>query len=104
MPDGQIKDVIAALEPKDFGAFIVGTDGVRIEGLISGQDFVRGLQSSGPSVFNHTVRDPMSSASFRFAGNCAVYSSFGARRWVDSRFCSSVAWTCSKPSLLGSRA
>ena len=60
-PDAKIKDVIAGLEAEDVGALVVSADGQQIEGIISERDVVRGLQSFGASVLDHTVRDLMSS-------------------------------------------
>lgn len=59
MPEVLVIDVIAALEADDVGALVVSNDGVHIDGIISERDVVRGLQSFGPDVLKHTVRDLM---------------------------------------------
>ncbi len=59
MPEVQVIDVIAALEADDVGALVVSNDGVHIDGIISERDVVRGLQSFGPDVLKHAVRDLM---------------------------------------------
>lgn len=58
-PDEKINDVIAALESDDVGALVVSEDGLKIAGIVSERDVVRGLMSFGPSVVDHPVRDLM---------------------------------------------
>ena len=58
-PDAEIAEVLNSLAFKDVGALIVSTDGIRVEGIISERDIVRGLQSVGPDLLNTRVRDLM---------------------------------------------
>ena len=58
-PDAEITDVLNSLAFKDVGALIVSSDGVRVEGIISERDIVRGLQSAGPDLLRRPVRDLM---------------------------------------------
>ena len=58
-PDAEIMDVLNSLAFKDVGALIVSSDGVRVEGIISERDIVRGPQSAGPDLLKQPVRDLM---------------------------------------------
>lgn len=84
-PDALIKDVIASLESDDVGAVVVSTDDIHIDGIISERDVVRGLQSYGPSVLEHPVKDMMTkevvvcTAEDRVAGVMAMMDEYNFR-------------------------
>lgn len=58
-PDAGIVDVLNALASRDVGALIVSSDGIKVEGIISERDIVRGLQSVGPDLLKKRVRELM---------------------------------------------
>ncbi len=58
-PDAEIADVLNSLAFKDVGALIVSSDGIKVDGIISERDIVRGLQSVGPELLKKRVRDLM---------------------------------------------
>jgi len=58
-PDAEIAKVLNSLAFEDVGALIVSSDGIRVDGIISERDIVRGLQSIGPDLLKKRVRDLM---------------------------------------------
>ena len=58
-PDAEIVDVLNSLAFKDVGALIVSGDGIKVDGIISERDIVRGLQSVGPDLLKRRVRELM---------------------------------------------
>lgn len=58
-PDVEIAEVLNSLAFKNVGALIVSSDGIRVDGIISERDIVRGLQSVGPDLLKKRVRDLM---------------------------------------------
>ena len=58
-PDAEIAEVLNSLAFKKVGALIVSSDGIRVDGIISERDIVRGLQSIGPDLLKKRVRDLM---------------------------------------------
>ena len=58
-PDAEIADVLNSLAFKDVGALIVSGDGIKVNGIISERDIVRGLQSIGPELLKRRVGDLM---------------------------------------------
>lgn len=58
-PDAEIADVLNSLAFKDVGALIVSDDGIKVDGIISERDIVRGLQATGPDLLKRPVRDLM---------------------------------------------
>lgn len=58
-PDAEIAEVLNSLAFNNVGALIVSSDGVKVEGIISERDIVRGLQSEGPDLLGKRVRDLM---------------------------------------------
>ena len=58
-PDAEISNVLDCLAHKNVGALIVSRDGIKVEGIISERDIVRGLQSVGPDLLSRRVRDLM---------------------------------------------
>jgi CBS domain-containing protein len=58
-PDAEIAEVLNSLAFKDVGALIVSSDGIKVDGIISERDIVRGLQSEGPDLLKKRVRDLM---------------------------------------------
>ena len=58
-PDAEIAEVLNSLAFKDVGALIVSADGIKVDGIVSERDIVRGLQSVGPDLLKKRVRDLM---------------------------------------------
>jgi CBS domain-containing protein len=58
-PDAEIAEVLNSLAFKDVGALVVSSDGVKVDGIISERDIVRGLQAEGPDLLGKRVRDLM---------------------------------------------
>ena len=58
-PDAEIAEVLNSLAFKDVGALIVSADGIKVDGIISERDIVRGLQSVGPDLLKKRVRELM---------------------------------------------
>ena len=58
-PDAEIAEVLNSLAFKDVGALIVSADGIKVDGIVSERDIVRGLQSVGPDLLTKCVRDLM---------------------------------------------
>ena len=58
-PAAEIAEVLNSLAFKDVGALIVSSDGIKVDGIISERDIVRGLQSEGPDLLKKRVRDLM---------------------------------------------
>ena len=58
-PDAEVAEVLNSLAFKDVGALIVSSDGIKVDGIISERDIVRGLQSVGPDLLKKRVRDLM---------------------------------------------
>ena len=58
-PDAEVSDVLNSLAFKDVGALIVSSDGMKVDGIISERDIVRGLQSVGPELLGRRVRELM---------------------------------------------
>ena len=48
-----------SLASNNVGALIVSSDGIKVEGIISERDIVRGLQSVGPALLGKRARDLM---------------------------------------------
>ena len=48
-----------SLASNNVGALIVSSDGIKVEGIISERDIVRGLRSIGPELLGKRVRDLM---------------------------------------------
>ena len=51
--------MLNSLARKNVGALIVSSDGIKVEGIISERDIVRGLQSAGPDLLKRPVRELM---------------------------------------------
>ncbi|KPK56223.1 MAG: hypothetical protein AMS22_02075 [Thiotrichales bacterium SG8_50] len=58
-PDAEIAEVLHSLAANNVGALVVSSDGIKVEGIISERDIVRGLQSMGSELLGKRVRDLM---------------------------------------------
>ena len=58
-PDAPVRDAVDSLSDKNIGALVVSTDGLRVQGILSERDIVRGLQKGGAALLDHPVRDLM---------------------------------------------
>lgn len=54
-----VRDVLQRLEEEDVGALVVTDDGMRIKGIISERDIVRGLRTTGDDVLDADVGELM---------------------------------------------
>lgn len=54
-----VRDILQRLEEEDVGALVVTDDGVRIKGIVSERDIVRGLRIIGDHVLDVHVGDLM---------------------------------------------
>lgn len=99
-PDAEIAEVLNSLAFKDVGALIVSADGIKVDGIVSERDIVRGLQSVGPDLLKKRVRDLMTKdvvtcvPEDRAAGIMAVMVSRHVRHvpvLKDDRFVSMVS-------------
>ena len=54
-----VRDVLQRLEEEDVGALVVTDDGLRIKGIISERDIVRGLRTTGDDVLDADVGELM---------------------------------------------
>ena len=89
-----------SLASNNVGALVVSSDGIKVEGIISERDIVRGLQSVGPALLGKRVRDLMTKKVItcvpedRAAGIMAVMVSRHLRHvpvLKDDRFVSMVS-------------
>ena len=58
-PDAEIAEALNSLAFENVGALIVSSDGIKVDGIISERDIVRGLQSVGPDLLKKRVRELM---------------------------------------------
>lgn len=59
-PGASIGDVVAMLNDRGFGALVVSSDGVGIEGIVSERDIVRALATRGDGALTSAVSTCMS--------------------------------------------
>ena len=60
-PESYISTVVSLLKLKGIGALVVSDDGVKVSGIISERDVVRGLAEHGAAVLELSVADLMTS-------------------------------------------
>jgi CBS domain-containing protein len=58
-PDATIADFLQSLELQNADALVVSNDGIKLDGIISEHDVVRGLKEFGSDLLRKPVRDLM---------------------------------------------
>jgi len=58
-PEAMIPEFIQSLELQNADALVVSNDGIRVEGIISERDVVRGLKEFGSDILRKAVRELM---------------------------------------------
>ena len=74
LPGTFITDVIELLEFGDIGAITVSRDGIKVEGIISERDIVRGLRYYGAEILERTVDELMTVEVHTCTPQCSVAS------------------------------
>ena len=58
-PDETVARAVSVLEAHDIGALVVSADGVRVQGIVSERDIVRGLAMEGSGLLDRAVVEIM---------------------------------------------
>ena len=68
-PEATITDIAARLKQEKIGALVVSDDGVKVLGIISERDIVRGLADHGPNLLEKRADDLMTAEVFTCTPN-----------------------------------
>lgn len=58
-PEASIADIVAKLKEEKVGALVVSEDGIKVNGIISERDVVRGLADDGHDLLDKPAKDLM---------------------------------------------